>query len=501
MKIEASYTITAADLERRSIVGRLVPFGVIGNTSAGPTRFAAGSVALPEPLDRVKLLRDHQADAPLGYLEEAWQDETGLYGRFRVPETPAGDLALLEAAEKLRDGLSVGVDLVDYEHSAEALEVAASRLREVSQVSLPAFDDARALAVAASENSEVTEPQPQPEPETEQEPEPMETPEPVEAAKELDLVAAAPIPHTSRPAARSLDLSGVASLIASANKGDLSVAEVRAALSQSTTGDLAGIVPPAYVGEIVGLINPGRPTINAISNRALPASGMKVTYPAWDSKPGVDEQENELDEVTSDAASITLEEVSVRTFAGANELSIQAVDRSDPSAVAAILEALSVSFGQKTNAAAVSGLITAAGAATSVATSSPVDIVSGLIGALDFSATPPGPLFLAIAPDLLPAWISLADSDRPAFWDGRVQFGSMTPTMSADGLTVYLERDLPAGHALLGSSLGATWWERAGQPVEIRAVDVSILGIDLGVYGYGALSVGYPGAFAYCDLS
>lgn len=329
----------------------------------------------------------------------------------------------------------------------------------------------------------------------------MQEPEAVEAAAEPTIVAAAPIPHSTRPAAKSLDLAGVASLIASANKGDLSVAEVRAALSQSTTTDLAGIVPPAYVGEIVGLINPGRPTINAIANRALPASGMKVTYPAWDNKPTVDEQVDEFDEVNSDDASITLEEVSVRTFAGANELSIQAVDRSDPSAVAAILEALSVSFGQKTNAAAVSGLITAAGGATTVGSSSPVDIVSGLIGALDFSATPPGPLFLAIAPDLLPAWISLADSDRPAFWDGRVQFGSMTPTMSADGLTVYLERDLPAGHALLGSSLGATWWERAGQPVEIRAVDVSILGIDLGVYGYGALSVGYPGAFAYCDLS
>ena len=498
MKIQASYSITAADLERRSIVGRLVPFGVIGNTSAGPTRFAPGSVQLPEQLDRVKLLRDHQAEAPLGYLEEAWQDEAGLYGRFRVPETPAGDLALLEAAEKLRDGLSVGVDLIDYEHSAEALEVAASQLREVSQVALPAFDDARAMAVAASEN---TNTEPQPEPQTEQEPEPMQEPEAVEAAAEPTIVAAAPIPHSTRPAAKSLDLAGVASLIASANKGDLSVAEVRAALSQSTTTDLAGIVPPAYVGEIVGLINPGRPTINAIANRALPASGMKVTYPAWDNKPTVDEQVDEFDEVNSDDASITLEEVSVRTFAGANELSIQAVDRSDPSAVAAILEALSVSFGQKTNAAAVSGLITAAGGATTVGSSSPVDIVSGLIGALDFSATPPGPLFLAIAPDLLPAWISLADSDRPAFWDGRIQFGSMTPTMSADGLTVYLERDLPAGHALLGSSLGATWWERAGQPVEIRAVDVSILGIDLGVYGYGALSVGYPGAFAYCDLS
>lgn len=490
-----------ASLERRTISGQLVPWDTVGHTSAGPTRFAAGSVTLPTDLSRVKLLRDHDAASPIGYLVDAHDTGTGLYGTFRVPETPAGDLALLEAAEKLRDGLSVGVSLVDYTRSPDALEVASSTLSEVSQVALPAFDDARALHVAASaavDPAPIHTPEPTPEPEGT---EPM-TDQPIEAAETVEvLTAAAPVPHSTRNATRSLDLNAAASLIASANRGELTIAEVRAALGGSTSSDLDGIVPPAYVGEIVGLINPGRPTINAIRNRALPAAGMKVTYPAWGTKPTVDEQLTELTEVDSTAATITLEEVSVRTWAGANELSLQAIDRSDPSAIRAVIEALSVSFGRKTNAAVVSDLITAAGAATTVGGSSPVDVVSGLIGALDFEATPAGPLFLAISPELLPAWISLADQDRPAFWDGRVQFGSMTPTMSADGLTVYLERDLPAYSALLGSSLGATWWERPGQPVEIRAVDVSILGVDLGVYGYGAASVEYPGAFAWCDLS
>lgn len=490
-------TEITANLERRTITGQLVPWDTIGHTSAGPTRFAAGSVQLPDDLSRVKLLRDHDTASPIGYLVDAHDDGTGLFGTFKIPETPAGDLALLEAAEKLRDGLSVGVSLSKFTHSADALEVAGSHLNEVSQVALPAFDDARALAVAASQTN--PEPTPEPTPESETTVSAESTPEMIEEAPVV--TAAAPIHHTPRPAARPVDLAAAASLIASANRGDLTIAEVRAALGQSTSTDLDGIVPPAYVGELVGLINPGRPTINAIRNRALPTAGMKVTYPAWGVLPTVDEQLTELTEVDSTAATITLEEVSVRTWAGANELSMQAIDRSDPAAIQAVLEALSVSFGRKTNAAVVDDLITAAGAATTVASDSPIDVVSGLIGALDFNGTPAGPLFLAIAPDLLPAWISLADQDRPAFWDGRVQFGSMTPTMSADGLTVYLERDLPAGHALFGSSLGATWWERPNQPVEIRAVDVSILGVDLGVYGYGACSVEYAGAFAYCDLS
>ncbi len=497
-QIQATLTTNLeASLERRTISGQLVPWDTIGHTSAGPTRFAAGSVALPEDLSRVKLLRDHNRENPIGYLIDSHSTDGGLFGTFKIPETPAGDTALLEASEKLRDGLSVGVTLSDFAHSADALEVAGSHLNEVSQVALPAFDDARALSVAATQTAPQT-PTPEQTPESETTVSAEATPEIEEAPV---LTAASPVAHTTRQHSRPVDLAAAASLIASANRGELSISEIRAALGGSTTTDLEGIVPPAYVGELVGLINPGRPTINAIRNRPLPAAGMKITYPAWAVKPAVDLQATELTEVESVAAEITLEEVSVRTWAGANELSLQAIDRSDPSAIQAVLEALSVSFGRKTNQAVVEDLLTAAGSATSVGAGSPIDVVSGLIGGLDFEATPSGPLFLAISPALLPTWISLADSDRPAFWDGRVQFGSMTPTLSADGLTVYVERDLPDGFALLGSSLGATWWDRPGQPVEIRAVDVSILGVDLGVYGYGALSVEYPGAFAYCDLS
>ena len=502
MTNELSATLTTgitANLERRTISGQLVPWDTIGHTSAGPTRFAAGSVTLPDDLSRVKLLRDHNTASPIGYLIDAHSTDGGLFGTFKIPETSAGDEALLEASAKLRDGLSVGVTLSDFSHSADALEVAGSHLNEVSQVALPAFDDARALSVAATKSATPEQtPQPEQTPESETTVSAEQTPAVEEAPV---LTAAAPVPHSTRQHSRPVDLAAAASLIASANRGELSISEVRAALAQSTTIDLDGIVPPAYVNEIVGLINPGRPTVNAIRNAALPAAGMKVTYPAWGTKPAVDLQATELTEVESVEATITLEEVSVRTWAGANELSLQAVDRSDPSAIQAVIEALSVSFGRKTNTYVVEELLDAAGSATSVGAGSPIDVVSGLIGALDFNATPAGPLFLAISPALLPSWISLADGDRPAFWDGRVQFGSMTPTLSADGLTVYVERDLPAGFALLGSSLAATWWERPAQPVEIRAVDVSILGIDLGVYGYGAVSVEYPGAFAYCDLS
>lgn len=100
-----------ANLERRTISGQLVPWDTIGHTSAGPTRFAAGSVTLPDDLSRVKLLRDHNTSSPIGYLIDAHSTDGGLFGTFKIPETSAGDEALLEASAKLRDGLSVGVTL------------------------------------------------------------------------------------------------------------------------------------------------------------------------------------------------------------------------------------------------------------------------------------------------------------------------------------------------------------------------------------------------------
>ena len=44
-------------------------------------------------------------------------------------------------------------------------------------------------------------------------------------------------------------------------------------------------------------------------------------------------------------------------------------------------------------------------------------------------------------------------------------------------------------------SNAATWYEDPANPQEIRVVDVSLLGLDIGVYGFGALGVEVPTAF------
>lgn len=150
--------ITASPSER-TITGLAVPYGPVGNSSAGPIKFAQGTIALPENIGRIKLLLQHDPERVLGYATSLDDRPDGLYATFYVPESEEGDKALLQAADGRRDGLSAGVYL-----TAEVIDTilekmwdgddsptdAAGELLEISQVSIPAFRDARTDGSAAA---------------------------------------------------------------------------------------------------------------------------------------------------------------------------------------------------------------------------------------------------------------------------------------------------------------------------------------------------------------
>lgn len=141
----------------RTVTGRLVPYGAGGTTMAGSFTFAAGSITWPEDVKWVKLLVEHDQRHVVGYATRLWSQEDGLYGEFHLPEgSTASDQALAEAASGLRDAFSVGaqLDAATLERSRRNTRggpvKASGVLREVSLVSVPAFDAARVESVAAS---------------------------------------------------------------------------------------------------------------------------------------------------------------------------------------------------------------------------------------------------------------------------------------------------------------------------------------------------------------
>ena len=145
------------DAESRTIKGIAVPWDVEGSPAGSggrPVVFDRESLtkSLQERGHRVRLCLDHDRSKPVGKLTEWSSQPEGLLTVWKIASTPAGDVALTEAAEGVRDGLSVGVDVIRTSARRDVLEVLEARVTEVSLVSFPAFDTARVLDVAASES-------------------------------------------------------------------------------------------------------------------------------------------------------------------------------------------------------------------------------------------------------------------------------------------------------------------------------------------------------------
>lgn len=135
----------------RTVFGLAVPFDQEArvNDGFGPYtevfRFGAFAKTIAERGDRVKLLVNHDRQRlPIGRAITLREDRAGLYGEFRVSQTPEGDTALELVRDGVLDAFSVGFQPVPGKdrksrNFVERIEV---KLREVSTVAFPAYDGA-----------------------------------------------------------------------------------------------------------------------------------------------------------------------------------------------------------------------------------------------------------------------------------------------------------------------------------------------------------------------
>jgi HK97 family phage prohead protease len=153
MLLTFSGNIEAVDNgDRRTISGKIAPYGEVGNTSAGRVVFAENSITVPEP-SKIKLLMQHDNSKPVGRMQSVTSNKTGLYASFKVSASTSGSDAILLAQEQLMDGLSVGVEVDDSRQEKDYLLVTAATLKEVSLVESAAFPSAAVLKIAAQENA------------------------------------------------------------------------------------------------------------------------------------------------------------------------------------------------------------------------------------------------------------------------------------------------------------------------------------------------------------
>jgi HK97 family phage prohead protease len=512
MKINFPITLTAADNKKRTLTGTIVSWNEKGLTSAGATIFEKDSIDFSKP---IKLLLEHDRTRPIGKMIDVTADENGIEATFKIAATIAGDDSMLEAAEGLRDGFSVGVKINEWKNEDGVLRIKASSLQEVSLVTEPAIDTARVSEIAASqtpENSEATA-----EETTTKENKVSEITSEAPIATEAVEATQAPVVTANYMAYTKprVDTNVTAGQYAAAQiraiQGDNDARDLLAALAIGTVSENTGMVPPNYLRDVIGVIDSSRPFIDSIERAPLPPSGLKIFTPVLGAQAIVGLTAEGVEYASQDTA-VTFQEDNIVKFAGANVINQEVLDRSDPSFLDLLIRELAASYAQKTDAYA--SKIAADGADSSTGSTLYKSIADGIADSYNVMRMTPSKLLVApsggyVNIDFANILGAVDGSQRPLFAAaapqnaaGLVSQGSTNGTVAGLDLVVdpnYTGNTGNAKVALVYPSQAMRFHESG--TFEIRANIVANGRVEIGLYGYVAVVNRYPTAFRKLDIA
>lgn len=501
MKINWDGKILAAEVETRVIRGMVVPFGKVGQTSAGAVSFEFGAFSDFKAEDII-LNREHNRTDPLGRGIAGSEEVTpaGINMAFKIAPTTAGTDALIEAAEGLRPSFSIEASADEYNIDKGVMRVSKATLTGVAHVTNPAFKDANILEVAATEDDDTPETT-EAAAEENQEETTMEneTPE-VEAAEEVAapavIQAAAPIRTT--PRSPIVDATSyLEHTIKAAMGNDDSRMYVRAADESTTTN--TGLTLAPHLQEFISTTINGRPTIDAISQGALPDSGMSFTIPKLTQAPTVADVNEEQSPFGTPMTSDYLT-VNVNKYAGASVVSWELIDRSSPAFLNELLREMQVAYAKATDLAVVSALLSGgtdaaevAGTASGLQSFISTESAAAYAGSGNFArnlvanSTNWAAIMGYQDDSKRPLYNAAAPENSPGAVNGTSIVGNVL------GTNLYVDPHMGTGAdegMILVAPEAATWYE---SPVRQLRVDVIGSGqIEVSVYGYGALAIKKP---------
>ena len=366
MLLTFSSSVESADTERRVIAGKIVPYEVVGNTSAGPVVFAKDSIDIGDP-GKIKMLMQHQADKPIGRMQKFQKAEDGIYASFKISASMQGSDALTLASEALVDGLSVGVEVNGSKQTKDYLYVTKATLKEVSLVETPAFAEANVTKVAASESETDSTPTT-----TESEaildttPEPTVTPAevaPVEAARPTISAAIYAEPRTPiNSQAKYLQYS-VKAQLGDHEAGlwvrgeDAKALKIKAADDSFSTNP--AFSPVSYATTVVDTLIGSRPTIEACGGaKVIPNSGMTISHPKITTSGTVASTAEGAAPSETGIVSAYVN-ATVTKYAGLQRYSVELLERSsdNPSFFAAMLDNMTRAYNKATDAAVIAEIV------------------------------------------------------------------------------------------------------------------------------------------------
>jgi hypothetical protein len=500
-------TITAAELDARRLAGVAIPYGEMGSTSAGRLAIQQGAIRLPADLRRVKLFREHGRTTPIGYALEADSTPDALTMSFHVGATPDGDLALLEAAEGIRDGLSVELHDVKIRDGV----VVSADLVGVAQVAVPAF--AGAVLTASQTPPETPAPDTDDDDDDDTDDEDTtydaapddaaDTPDPVPAASpdnpdpqpegESDsresentvtptVDASRPLPaaeRTTTPAGPRTLLEFAATLApVMTAAGEAST--VNAALADiipANTGDPGGaFLRPMWLGELWTPRRDDRHFVNVFSGPAL--TGMTWEGWKWDVTPVVGPYAGNKTDIPTSPASIVPATGAATRIAGGWDVD-RIYEDFNSGFIAALLEAATHDYGQKSEAALAATLLAeATDAGTAASVPEAIATIASTLASVGASLST-----LGMSADVFAAFLGLPLAEVP-WWltNQSVVTISGEGSSSVAGVVVDVVPSLPSG-TMLGADRNAVDFRETG-PFRVQAINIPKGGIDVAIFGY-----------------
>jgi len=505
MKLTTPMTITAADSESRTITGRIVAFEEPANASTGKVVFAKGSI---QPKN-VFLNLEHDRTRRIGkVLEMSMDGDNAINATFKIAQTTAGNDALVEAMDGLRDGFSIELAVDDYvQEKGGVMRVLSGELTGVALVSEPAVRSARVAEVAATEGEEDSESTPDAEETPTTEGDEVEntvtnadTVETVEAAQSVTASAksvAYSKPRIELTAAKYLENKIMAAM------GDENARQY--VLAADNTTDNAGLVPTRQLSEVInGLSTTVRPSIDAISRGTLPDAGMTFEIPKITVAPAVGTvaEDGAFTETDQNSAFVS---VDVKKFAGQQKFSVELLQRTSPLFFNELLSNMVAAMAKQqdtyTNSVLVAGATADGTGITTYPTAAELLAFIGRGAASVYAAT--AGLANPFARNILvntSQWsnlMSLNDSGRPIYNEVTNPFnqpGLATPTSlrgRVAGLDLYVTANTAAttdtdDSIMIINPDAYTWYESPSY--QLRAESTADGSITVGVYSFGAVA-------------
>jgi HK97 family phage major capsid protein len=381
------------------------------------------------------------------------------------------------------------------------MKVSRATLTGVAHVTNPAFKQATITEVAATEETQTTEAEEAATELTEETT--VEENKETAVAEEVEAqVAAAPVQASApiRTAPRSPIVDGATYLehsIKAAMGNDESRVYIKSADESTTTN--TGLTLAPHLNEFISTSIGGRPTIDAISSGALPASGMSFTIPKLTQAPTVAVVAEEGNPFGTPMTSNYLT-VSVSKYAGASVVSWELIDRSSPAFLQELLREMQLAYAKATDVAVVSALLSGGTDATAVA--------AGADGLQSFISTESAAAYAGsggFARNLIanttnwaaimgyqdsadrPLYNAAAPMNTPGFATGTSLVGNVL------GTNLFVDPHMGAGGdegMILVNPEAATWYESAQRQIQVNVIGSGQL--EVAVYGYGAIAVKKP---------